>query len=170
MNRRWFLQILFAIPLLGYSCPALLAANKRVLPETVAELYRAMCEAIPVGESTPIAWAVTGEPYVEYALGAYLPNPRAEAALCAAAWRTFLKVWRESDDPRNAALYWRILPEWAEFDDDWDDGKKSKKCRIYLRYLVSSKPQRYTTEQMLNFPEGTLRHESYPFANGIRMI
>ena len=165
MNRRWFLRILLAIPLLGYSCPALLAANKRVLPETVAELYQAMCEAIPMGESTEIAWAVTGEPYIEYALGALLPNPRAEAALCTAMWRTFLKVWRESDDPRGAVLYWRILPEWAEFDYG-----EAKKCRIYLRYLVSVKTQRYTTEQMLSFPRGTLRYAPEQFRNGIRMI
>ena len=164
MTRRWFLQILSAIPLLGFGCPALLAAQKRATPTTVVELYRAMNEAMPTGTSTFIQFAVTGEEYVEYAVGTFDVSDRAkaEARLCRWAWQTFIGNWWKSNTPKADVLYWRIKPEIAFYREDVEpfsgfDWKTSssggrKKARIYLRYLVSSKPARYTQEQLLDRP------------------
>lgn len=172
MNKRRFMQFLASTPLLGFAFPALCAARKRHIPETVDELYSAMCAAMPVGESTDIAFAVTGEPYVEsgfcianHAFGfsdeiESIDSVKSEAELCRLAWLSFLHNRMKLRSPLDGVLYWRIEPEIAFFDDEFPspfDGvtmRPVKKARIYLRYLISSRSERYTQEQLLarNYP------------------
>ena len=160
MNKRWFLKILAALPLFVFACPALQAARRRGIPTNVYELYVAMNESMPVGKSTVIQWAVTGEEYVEYAVGTFdvIDPAKVQARLCRWAWQTFLANWHKSDRPRDQVLYWRIKPEIAFYDEDVEpfsgfplDGSMIgiKKARIYLRYLVSSKPVVFTAEQLV---------------------
>jgi hypothetical protein len=164
LKRRLFLK-LFAITGAAFFTNPLYAFQvKREVPATVNDLYAAMSSALPVGDSTSIRWSVTGEEYVEYALGLYVDeavkrghNP--ETTLCAPMWRTFLMQLARLENPSAAKLYWRVKPEIAFYEEDVEpfsgfplDGSAigRKKARIYLRYLISSKPAKFTQDFMLN--------------------
>jgi len=122
MFRRAFLKLLAAVPLLAMantSWSVLLAVQKTPIPETVEELYRVMNRVLQVGQSTCIAWAVTGEPYIEYALGIRLAGRSevfCERHLCRWMWNTFRKQVLKLPSPANAVIYWRIKPEIEIFD------------------------------------------------------
>ena len=170
LKRRFFLK-LFALTgaalLLGRGMTAHGAVPiERDPPKTVAELYDMMCSALPLGQSTCLQYSVTGEEYVEYHTGV---NPAGfifngeqknpEEVACRWAWQTFLKQMMAHDadpknDPRKLTLYWRVKPEFAYYDEDlnFDVGgvpRLEKRARIYLRYLVSSKPAIYTEQELL---------------------
>ena len=170
LKRRLFLK-LFALTgaamFLGRGVTARGAVPiERDSPQTVTELYDMMCSALPVGQSTCIQWSVTGEEYVEYhtrvnplgwTFNGKQKNP--EAVACRWAWQTFLKQAmahdvNPSNNPRTTTLYWRIKPEFAYYDEDlgFDVGGVpylEKRARIYLRYLISSKPAIFTEQELL---------------------
>ena len=133
--------------------------KERVPPKTAAELYDMMCGALPVGQSTCIRWSVTGEEYIEYAIGVSPSAEDPEAIACRWMWQTFLSKAMAHDvnpknDPRTTTLYWRVKPEFAYYDEDlnFDSGgmpQLEKRARIYLRYLISSKPAIYTEQELL---------------------
>ena len=159
ITRRLFLK-LFAITGLALFTNRLYAMHVECkAPTNVRDLYSAMCEVLPVGVPTIIKWSVTGEEYTEYTLGIYTDEAARrgidpEAHLCLWMWRAFLAQVAKLDEPERTKLYWRIKPEIAFFDDevptssgfDFDSlhrhpaHKARPKARIYLRYLVSSKP------------------------------
>lgn len=155
MKRRLFLKLFALTGLVAFAPPLYARAAKRASPKTVSELYVAMCEALPVGQSTVIRWSVTGEKYVEYAIGIRADETSVrgidpEEELCRWQWRTFLAQLAKLDDPDNSWLYWRIKPEFAfiENDDERFDVLPSK-ARIYSRYLISSKPPRFSEDELL---------------------
>lgn len=98
--------------------------------------------SLSVGSSTNTKWSVTGEEYIEYAIGTKVDafyrsksgfkNP--EEMLCKWMWNTFVtKCHKLNEDGHK--LYWRIKPEY----DEWIDHEKIAK--IYTRYLISNKPE-----------------------------
>ena len=172
LTRRLFLKLFALTGAAMFAGRGYAATVRRDSPKTTAELYDMMCSALPVGESTCIQWSVTGEEYVEYAtgvnplgwsFGGRKENP--EAIACRWAWQTFLKQAMAHDvnpqnNPRTTTLYWRIKPEFAYYDEDlnFDIGgtpQLEKRARIYLRYLISSKPAIYTEATLLNRPYWT---------------
>lgn len=159
---------------LRYSPP-----KERTPPKTAQELYDMMCSVLPVGQSTRIGWSVTGEKYIEYAASVNIPFAmrsaiQPEAAACDWAWRMFLKQAMAHDvNPRTTTLYWRIKPEFVHYTDnlafntqaiiypiDIEHGvadtspaeTEIEKGRIYLRYLISSRPAIYTEDMLIGPP------------------
>ena len=162
MKKRLFMQALAVLPLFDLTSFSVAQAMARAVPKTVDELYRAMCEAMPIGDPTIIKYAVTGEEYREtafqislcslgFSANSFILDPiESEAALCRLAWKDFLAKWETVSG--DGILYWRIKPELIYYEDDFlvdDETQLPVKTRIYLRYLISSKPARYTQEQLL---------------------
>lgn len=165
LKRRLFLKLFALTNAALFVNPAYAAATKRAAPKTVTELYSTMSSLLPVGKSTAIQWSVTGEKYVEYALGIDGPESggppiNAEAKLCDSMWRTFKAQLAHINERETPSLYWRIRPEYAEYDDDvgpfsgFDLSRsqlpKLRKARIYLRYLISSKPAVFTEDRLIS--------------------
>ena len=156
IKRRLFLK-LFALTGAALFAGPLYALNaKRKPPTTTEELYAAMSRALPVGPSTVMQWSVTGEEYVEYAMGLRI-FPEAvgeiepEKRLCAVMWRTFLGQLAKLDGG-DYRIYWRMPPEFVVFLDDFDEelgGFAQQKARIYTRYLISDKPPKFTREELM---------------------
>lgn len=107
----------------------------------------------PIGPSTRIAWAMTGEPYVVlnigwgpfnqvytkeegFPFGAEYYGATEELALDAMkeAFRGYI-----SDKPKNSTLYWRERPTLEQHP-------KTKTFNFYCRLLVSDKPENYARD------------------------
>jgi hypothetical protein len=119
-------------------------------PRTAAGLKAAMDSQLPVGQSTDIAFSVTGEEYVER----YHAEPDEETA-CAKAWEFFLsdvgsRLTLDRGIQQAVTLYWRTPPEWSAGEEDgvaWS--------RLYLRYLISEKrPVSTDRETLLRIGHG----------------
>lgn len=177
MKRRLFLQFISLGVTLGFVSPLYAKAIQRWIPTTVDELYEAMCAVLPAtNDGGNIAWCPTSDAYEEFAVGTRVSetigltngvaaDARAEQRLCRWAWQTYTSQLRKLNGP--ATLYWRIKPEIAFFDDDWipfrgfplDQVISGRKARIYLRYVISSKPARYSEQELFEMNRrGELRH------------
>ena len=108
-----------------------------------------------IGKPTQHSKAATGEPYVEFAAGIRLKNTteaKADETLLAWMWLAFVDYLRKTAaaDPLSPlSLYWRIWPELVTFDgnenhdpDDRSEREPDPVRRIYLRYLISTKPEK----------------------------
>ena len=147
MKRRDFLIAASVSPLVltGVSQAESKYKKGNALPENIEELHQFMNSRLPVGPATCIQWSVTGEDYAEYSMRTdQNPPPNAQAHICAAVWRMFLiQIENTGTDAR---LYWRVKPEHVSFGaGEYFDGDgellPGRVERIYLRYLVSSKPE-----------------------------
>lgn len=115
-------------------------------PETIEELTSLMEQAIPVGVETWYDKSVTGEAYIEYLVGCNNPDERKISAILSWHWNSFIKQLEENP---NGVLYWRIKPEYSEWEDEG-----FKTAKIYARYLVSNKPVDEILLQAAPYPLG----------------
>jgi hypothetical protein len=98
---------------------------------TINDLINAIEGAFPVGESTVVSRAVTGEPYVSFGLRG---SNVSDDDLC----RSMLAVFKEHVSDRHGtgnpfSIYWREKPEIDRLTEDM--------AMIYMRFLVSDKPR-----------------------------
>lgn len=143
MQRRTFIKTLGAGAAV-VSAPSFALTKKHWTPTTAAELLAAINVVLPVGEPTEISRAVTGEEYVEYALATpAVKEP--EKRLVSVAWKNFFTQY--VDTPPGARIYWRLEPEISQWRSEWTDERGMMK--IYMRYLISALPARFTQEELL---------------------
>lgn len=94
---------------------------------------RAECEKnFPVGQSTSMYVAVTGEPYVEI-LGNVKDegSPGQMSPTIEDAYSASLAAFREYAEGKSGAIYWRVHPELAQERSKW---------AFYMRLLISDSP------------------------------
>ena len=115
-------------------------------PKTASELYRAIISCFPEGPTTQTRFSVTGELYVEWALGVFTKaGLDAEAFLCGKFWAHFLEQAEKAGSPESLTVYFRIKPEYSVVAET-ELGRAA--ARLYVRYLLSGKKDRYTEDEL----------------------
>lgn len=124
--------------------------------KTVDELKRYIADKYPLGHSTNCAFAVTGDPYVR--IGSQHPGVPAipgtiddrqsaeswydEETACMAAYSSFLTY----SEGRTGKLYYRAQPQL-----EWNDDKaRPARCKVYIRLVISDKPETSTACERCN--------------------
>lgn len=109
-------------------------------PKTVDELYSAIIKHLPEGPGTQNALSVTGEPYIEWALGVYTKEGfDGEAFLCGKFLDHIFNRAEGMGHPEDLTVYFRIKPECVSFviDNPEHSGHGRAVSRLYVRYLLT---------------------------------
>lgn len=112
------------------------------MPKTVEQLYRTIVKYFPEGPTTQGPISVTGEPYVEWALGVYTKSGfDSQALLCERFLDHIMTQAEKMGGAENLRVYFRIKPEYGENTIDNPDhpGHGRDAGRIYVRYLLTRK-------------------------------